>query len=254
MKIAWHGTAALSLRSERKSILFDPFVPLEGSAAPTTLEDYVGARAVLVTHGHFDHIWSLPDLWRATHYPIYCTKTPAKSLERLGVEEASLHVIEPGDRVGLGPFKITVLRGHHAMFDHELILDTMMSPRMRAYASNLVPEAFWHLNCPEAGETVGYLVEADGKSVLVLGSLGNVEDMDLPRNVDLMVIPYQGRSELVLPALDMVEAVIPKRVFLDHFDDAFPPLSNQIDTSGIQEALADLISVTVPDYGVEYQV
>ena len=55
----------------------------------------------------------------------------------------------------------------------------------------------------------------------------------------MLVLPYQGATELVSPALSIIETLHPKTVFLDHFDDAFPPISRHIDTKPLKKALED---------------
>ena len=55
--------------------------------------------------------------------------------------------------------------------------------------------------------------------------------------MDLLVLPYQGASNLLTPAMQVIERLKPKAVLLDHFDDAFPPGSSAVDTSDIRRAL-----------------
>lgn len=38
-------------------------------------------KAILITHGHFDHIWDVAQLKKATNVPIYCPKEDAFMLE-----------------------------------------------------------------------------------------------------------------------------------------------------------------------------
>lgn len=40
MEIKWHGTASIEMKNQTGRILFDPFVPLKGSAVPVKIEDY----------------------------------------------------------------------------------------------------------------------------------------------------------------------------------------------------------------------
>ena len=77
----------------------------------------------------------------------------------------------------------------------------------------------------------------------MLGSLNLAADVDYPTGMDLLVLPYQGTSDLLTPAIQIIDRLKPRAVLLDHFDDAFPPISNTVDTSDIQEYYAEKLPV-----------
>ena len=64
MRLVWHGTASIEIVSEGGRLLFDPFVPLKGSPVPVKLADFDGFTDIFVTHGHLDHILTIPDVAR----------------------------------------------------------------------------------------------------------------------------------------------------------------------------------------------
>ena len=99
------------------------------------------------------------------------------------------------------------------------------------------------LRYPEKGETVVFSIEGEGRRVMVLGSLNLAEDETYPEGADLLVLPYQGTSDLLTPALSIVERLRPRAVLLDHFDDTFPPISADIETADIDAALAGALPV-----------
>jgi len=81
-----------------------------------------GFRAVVLTHGHEDHIGALPYLLRETPVPVYGTPlTLALVAERLRehglAETADLRVIRPRDRIEAGPFSIEAIRVTHSIAD-----------------------------------------------------------------------------------------------------------------------------------------
>ena len=81
-----------------------------------------GFRAVVLTHGHEDHIGALPYLLRQANVPVYGTPlTLALVAERLrehGLdEEARLTPVQPRDRVEIGPFRIEPIRVTHSIAD-----------------------------------------------------------------------------------------------------------------------------------------
>ena len=227
MKITWYGTASIGLQSGRERILFDPFVTLHGAENKTSVHDFSNYRTIFLTHGHLDHLASIPQIVKKRNTKIYCTPVPAGTLRRKGVSPEKLHTIKPGKTIQAGGIRLTVLPGKHVTFDTKLVLETMLSPRMLRYAYNIPYLYFQNKSCQEKHETVSYLIEAEGKRILLLGSMG--VDM-YPVDVDLLILPYQGMSNLICQASEIVTRVQPKTIFLDHFDNAFPPLSQHIDT------------------------
>ena len=56
------------------------------------------------------------------------------------------------------------------------------------------------------------------------------EKTEYPQGTDLLILPYQGKRRPEKAACEIVEKLKPKRILLDHFDDAFPPVSREEDT------------------------
>ena len=243
MKITWFGTASLAVETEKGRLLIDPFVPFRGSPTKVKPSDFAGYDAALVTHGHFDHIMSLPDLEREYPMPIFCTRTPAATLIRLGVPRERIHVFAPGEPFEATGMRITPCQSRHIVFDKPLLRRTIFNRRMLRCAYNLPRAVRGFLRYPENGETVAFLIEGEGKRLMAMGSLNLAEGVAYPTDADLLALPYQGSSDLLTPALAIVERLKPKSVLLDHCDDAFPPVSADIDTSDIESALAGKLPV-----------
>ena len=77
-----------------------------------------------------------------------------------------------------------------------------------------------------------------------------------PVDVDLLILPYQGTSNLICQASEIVARVQPKTIFLDHFDNAFPPLSQHIDTEPFEEHMKKTfpqINIICPKAKVAYE-
>ena len=79
-------------------------------------------HAVVLTHGHEDHVGSLPYLLREFSLPIYATKLTLAllegKLEEHGVRDrAEFHEVAPGQEVSTGPFTFRFHRVSHSIPD-----------------------------------------------------------------------------------------------------------------------------------------
>ncbi|MCM1251304.1 MAG: MBL fold metallo-hydrolase [Clostridium sp.] len=237
MKITWFGCASLLIENGEERILIDPFLSLRGAENHPSLSAYQQEDAILITHGHIDHLGSIPLILRDSQATVYCSKTPAATLEKKRTDSDQIVLIRPKDKLLFGNIKVTVLPGKHIRFDRRLIRHTLLNFRILQYFPNFLHLLMKNFVYQENDETLTFLIESEGKSILVLGSLSLRENTEYPENVDMLILPYQGATDLVLPALAIIEKIKPKAVFLDHFDDAFPPISSHIDTKPLKKAL-----------------
>ena len=79
-------------------------------------------RAIILTHGHEDHIGALPYVLRELNVPIYGTKLTLGlvkyKLEEHGLlDVVDLQTVAPGQSVELGVFKIEFIRATHSIAD-----------------------------------------------------------------------------------------------------------------------------------------
>lgn len=251
MKITWYGTVAISIETEYSKILFDPFVPISGSRVKVDQKDFEGYSHIFLTHGHLDHICSIPELLTDNNTGVWCTKTSAATLGKKGVGDEKIHIIQPEDRLELGEMKLQALQGKHIIFDNAYVKKVLLSPRMLRYFYNLPWLLYQNNLCQENGETLAYVMKAEEKTILLLGSLGMDPNAVYPGEVDLLILPFQGASDLVTPSLEIIEKIRPKRILVDHFDDTFPPISNTISLDQLKKRMAadhPDIEVIVPKY------
>jgi len=77
-------------------------------------------RALILTHGHEDHIGATPFLLSQIHVPVYGTAFTLALVERRleeheMLEGVTLNRVEPGDRIEIGPFLIEFIRVTHSI-------------------------------------------------------------------------------------------------------------------------------------------
>lgn len=309
MKLIWYGTASLLLQAENTTIAFDPFCGMpEGGfmtrhrAAKTSgqtsgsrkvarrpIHAYRQATDIFVTHGHFDHIYHIPAIYRNLPVTVYCTKTPRRTLLKHGFpkqryvsqahtfaapefpaaqkirritpflqrwtlvqkspensprrghpetflqEQTSIQKIReiaPGWIGTVGPFTIRAYQGRHCRFDLPLLVNTVFCRRFWRHPLHLLHLLAADLTFPENGEILFYEVACQGQRIQIMGSMNLDADTEYPTGADVLILPLQGRSDQDTYALELVKRLKPKSILLDHYDDAFPPLTNDVDTSG----------------------
>ena len=79
-------------------------------------------KGVFITHGHEDHIGSLPYLLKLMNVPVYGTKLSLgivenKLMEHKLMQNARLHTVSAGDKVSAGVFQVEFIRVNHSIAD-----------------------------------------------------------------------------------------------------------------------------------------
>ncbi|MDO8673903.1 MAG: ribonuclease J, partial [Dehalococcoidia bacterium] len=86
------------------------------------LENADRVRGIVITHGHEDHTGALPYVLRQINVPIYATRLTqgliaVKLKEHRLHDTARLNVVQPGDVLTLGSFRIEFFRVNHSIPD-----------------------------------------------------------------------------------------------------------------------------------------
>ena len=247
MKIMWHGTASLSIDNV---LWVDPFIPNKKSKVRIQTEIYTQYDHVFITHAHIDHISSIPRIFKNKKVNIYGTEAVNIALQKLHFNNYNFIQVHPGDCIYLKGYKIKVYRSKHTQFDKELIKKTLVNPRMMKDLLTFIQMYTVHIRCKERNEIIAYSIEKNQQSIFILGSMNIDKNTRYPQNMDMLVMPYQGTSYLDDMADTLVHVFMPKRIFLDHFDDTFPPISNTVDTT-CAEIKYDAIK---PEYQIPYEI
>lgn len=249
MDLIWYGTASLVLREKESTIAFDPFCKLgmDGFRIPDGRllyrSQFQQARQVFITHGHIDHIYHITRLYKELPTTVYCTRTPYRTIKKQGLSPRKLQQIAPGFHGEFGPFSITAYQGRHCHYDVPLIGKTICRPRLWLHLPHLLRLGCVNFAYPENQEILFYEVACGGKRIQIMGSMNLDEQTEYPIGADILVMPLQGRSDQDTYALQFLERLKPKKVYIDHYDDAFPPLSDTIDCSGFVQNAAERFGI-----------
>ncbi len=103
----------------KDSILIDIGLSLSGLKKRLEVVDipFDTLRGLFITHMHPDHSKGMGVFYRATHLPVYLSRTAMeheeKALLRLGLDDGKINLFEFGDAITSGPFNVTPFRTSH---------------------------------------------------------------------------------------------------------------------------------------------
>jgi len=256
MKMRWYGTATINIIHNDGDILFDPFIARNPWLDCGTAEELTGLGDIFITHGHLDHVSDVPLISAMGTRRVFCSPETAEILSEEGASTELIVAVKPGDVIKNGPFKIKVLASQHCQSDPILIIKTLTSPRMLKHYNVVLPMIKEHLKF-KMGNVLAYQIEAEGKTILHLGSLNLSNEEIYPEKIDVLTLPFQGRADVSLYALQFVKRIKPRALFLHHFDNTFPPISNNIDyrefVKSVQHLFPDM-NIIIPVYRKQYSV
>ena len=176
--LTWLGHATVLLTTQSGTrIIFDPWI--EGNPkSPLSSADLGEIDAIVVTHGHFDHIGSVIPLAAATGASVICVPEMAAYFASVGVSQ--IVEMNKGGTVVVGEVKLTMVTADHS-------------------CGIAVGE-----NAPNAygGNPVGYVVrlpEGEGGPIYVSGDTNIFGDMSLIRDLyapEIGLMPIDGHYNM----------------------------------------------------------
>ena len=248
LSLTWYGNATLKVSTDESAIVFDPFISLNPRLPKLQVSDLKDVAAIFITHGHFDHVADVPFFSSRLRAKIFL---PAEVYENLrenpDIRKDALLTVSLLEPVHIGSLSATMYRTRHIHFDTPLVIKTLLR-------SVLSPVKFLRilgLNSPP-GRCVGWLIEHNGYKLFHIGSLALDPHETYPKGMDVLSLPLQGHTRINDIALELVEELYPRKVFVQHFDDGFPPISRQIPTGPFVKLMNKRhpeITVVIPYYG-----
>jgi L-ascorbate metabolism protein UlaG (beta-lactamase superfamily) len=226
VRVTYLGTNGYQFEFDGHALLVDPYfsrVDLLSIALASRLQPDVPriaegmrhlapkADAILVTHGHFDHLLDVPTVMSRTHARLIASPSAVDLAKRAGASSGD--AVTAGDARRIGPWKIRVLRATHDRLFGKVPFD---QHDMHGSGPPQRP-ADWI-----CGEPLAFLIEVGGQRIYI-DSGGTPAQFPPHERVDLAILGMAlPDSRARLPGA--LERLQPRYFLPSHQDNFFRPL------------------------------
>lgn len=244
MKLTWFGTAGFKIESGKQTLLIDPYFTRNQKAFPRQVlkpSDITTADQILITHGHFDHIFDVPEIVSKTNATVYCGRGVDRTLIQNGLSAGRIRRVKTdGETFHFDNLNVQAFFSRHIRFDRWLMIKTLFRIHLR------LPRYLPLLrNYPE-GQVLSWRIRLEGKILHHFGSGGSTA-IELERlrqqPIDILLVPMQGHTHITRIGHRYVMSLAPKMVIPHHQDNFFPPISTRVNT----EPFVNRVKASHPD-------
>jgi L-ascorbate metabolism protein UlaG (beta-lactamase superfamily) len=223
--IRWLGHAAFELKADGATVLVDPF--LSGNPSAATSAGELQADAILLSHGHSDHLGDTVDIAKRTGATVLAIVELANEIGGQGVD-----VVDPNI-------------GGTVKFDWGWV--------------KLTPA--WHTGVTPSGTpgaAAGLLIHIGDRLIYHLGDTALFGDMKLVARrgdrVNVALVPIGGHYTMDrYDAVTAVEFINPQQVIPCHYN-TFPPIETDVQAFRSDVESAGLSEVVVLEPGGTHTV
>ena len=229
VRVTFLGTGGYQLEAGGHALLIDPYFSRIGLSAmilPISIRPNIGRiqgamkhlvprpDAIIITHGHVDHLFDAPEIMRITGARLFAMSTAIELAQAAGAPSSRCKVVAVGDVRRIGPWKIHVFAAQH---DRVFPIGVPFpGNRKRAGAPKRASD--W-----VCGEPLAYLIEVDGKRIYI-DSGGRPSLLPSPSiPVDLAILGValpDSRARFI----DAARRLRPRYILPSHQDNFFQPL------------------------------
>jgi hypothetical protein len=238
VRVTYLGTSGYQFETAGHVLLVDPYfsrldllsIAVNSRIEPNASRISDGLRhlapkadAILVTHGHFDHLLDVPVVMEKTRAPLIASASSVELVQRLpdsGVLSAK--AVRPGDVRRIGPWKIRVLSATHDRLLGKVPFNRPLSPTGFTAETSTKSEAPQRVADWICGQSLAFLIEVNGQRIYI-DSGGTPARLPPNERVDLAVlgVALPDSRERFSAALSRLQA---RYVLPSHQDNFFRPL------------------------------
>jgi L-ascorbate metabolism protein UlaG (beta-lactamase superfamily) len=257
VELTWFGTHAWQIRCGKSVVLTDPwltrfhtgtFTP-EGAdpktklvIKPEVIDRHLStADAILVHHGHYDHMADVPYVAKKTQATVLCTETHANMLRAMKTPNDLLSPVRGGEYLPFEGFAIEVFPSLHSCGGKR---HTYAYPGYR-YAVPPRPRVIEDL---VEGGTLAFVITIGGLRILSLSTANFDPNALRGLQVDVVLAAPGGEPGISDRLLQTIKPV--RKVIATHWDDFDKPL----DDPGIPWTDLTPLRTSVEKTGAEFVV
>ncbi|MER7245843.1 MBL fold metallo-hydrolase [Kribbella sp. NPDC000426] len=233
VELTWFGTHAWQLRCGKGVVLTDPwltrfktgtFTP-EGAdpktklvIKPEVIDKHLStADAILVHHGHYDHMADVPYVAKKTQATVLCTETHANLLRAMRTPDELLSPVRGGEYLPFAGFSVEVFPSLHSCSGKR---HTYAYPGYR-YAVPPRPRVIEDL---VEGGTLAFVITIGGLRILSLSTANFDPNALRDLQVDVIFAAPGGEPGITDRLLQTIKPV--RKVIATHWDDFDKPLDD----------------------------